>query len=920
MRKRYHTAGAILLGCILSLTAAPGLRAQQTTEIAGSIIDSTTLEPLIGASVLLAGTSLGASSDIDGKYLIRKIPTGTYDLRVSMIGYAGKLIRGVILRAGEPSTLNIALAGVEVSVEEVVVTADAVRSTEGALLMERKKSNAIGDGMSEEQIRRTPDANTADVVKRIPSVTIVDNKYLQVRGSGERYNGAMLNNTALSSTEPERKAFAFDILPSNLIENAVLTKSFTPDLPGDFSGGLLKINTVDFPTRFTLNLAAGSSYNTTTTNAPFLSYSGGENTFGSDAGIRNLPAGFPASVSGLTGPQKLEAAKSLLNIWAPQSGKAPYNANFSIGVGDQFDVLGQTLGVVASALRRTSYDHADIVRNSYESTGDTRFSFAGTQSKFSVMEGGVANVGLKLFGRHKISLKNTFTRSADDETIVMEGPDNDAGFYQRQTALRYVSREVLSTQLIGEHSIPAFSGIDAEWRVFRSLSLRNEPDYRRVYYARDAGAPDDPFFAVLGSQVNLKNGGRYFSDLNDDVRGGGFDVGTPVAGVRVKAGALFEQKRRDFSSRLVGMLANAPGNGFTDFSLLYLPIDSIFAPQNFRRNGFSIDEYQNGTNTYFAGQTVRAGYAMADHQVAPLNLRIILGARVEKSTQTIRTRDLTNTKPIGVEKGYTDILPSANLVYSPSSAANFRLAYSQTINRPELRELAPFSYYDFATQFSVTGNPELGRTVIRNYDFRAELFPGIGEVVSVSVFYKALTDAIEQVITPSAALGSERTFMNAKKAKNYGFELEARQSLGFLGDYLGNFAVNVNYSWIRSKVEFATVRGVDARTRPLQGQSDYVINAGLTFTEPDLGTSATLLFNRFGDRISDVSTSLEPDILEMGRNVVDVVISQNFGNVVDVKVSARDILREPQMFMQGDKVARRNSRGAGISVGTSVRF
>ena len=240
-------AGTILFPVLLSLSFPVALVGQQTAEINGTIVDSTTLEPLVGASVLVTGTTLGASTDIDGRFTVKKIPPGTYYLRVSMIGYGTKLVQGVVVKAGEPATLKLGLSGVEVSVEEVVVTADAVRATESAMLMERKKASTIGDGMSEEQIKRTPDASTADVVKRIPSVTIVDNKYLQVRGSSERYNGAMLNNTSLSSTEPEKKSFAFDLFPSNLIENTVLTKSFTPDLPGDFSGGLLKISTVDFP-------------------------------------------------------------------------------------------------------------------------------------------------------------------------------------------------------------------------------------------------------------------------------------------------------------------------------------------------------------------------------------------------------------------------------------------------------------------------------------------------------------------------------------------------------------------------------------------------------------------------------------------------------------------------------------------------
>jgi outer membrane receptor protein involved in Fe transport len=906
---------------LLSIMASGAIYAQQMSEIRGKITDSSSVEPLIGATIVLKGTTLGASTDLEGHFVVRKVPPGTYELHVSMIGYAGKAISGVVVKPGEPVTLNIALAGTEVSVDEVVVTADAVRSTESAVLMERKKAGSIGDGMSEEQIKKTPDANTAEVVRRIPSVTIVDNKFLQVRGSSERYNSAMLNNTAMSSTEPEKKSFALDLFPSNLIENAVLTKSFTPDLPGDFSGGLLKINTVDFPDAFTLNAGAGVAYNTVTTNRDFLTYSGGDPTYGSDAGIRNLPAGFPENLSIMSPSKKLAAGKSLINIWAPRTDKAHGNGNYSLGIGDQFPVFGQTLGVVASVVSRTSYANSDIERNDYMQNGSPKFLFKGSSSKYSVMSGAVANIGLKLFDRHKISFKSTITRGADDETIVLNGLDFDAGFYEQASALRYVSHEVVTTQLIGDHSLPVFSGLDLEWRLSRSLSLRNEPDYRRVYYARDLGSPNDPMFAVLGPEVNLKNGGRFYSDMNDEVRGAGVDLSTPVLGAKVKFGGLYQEQDRNFASRLIGMLVNAPGNGYTDFALLYLPPDSIFAPQNFRQNGFSVDEYTNGSNRYYAGQIVRAGYVMVDHLVDPLNLRFILGARLENSTSTIRSRDLTNTTAIDVSNAYVDVLPSVNLVYTPHSSMNVRAAYSQTINRPELRELAPFSYYDFATQFSLTGNPYLGRALIRNYDLRAEFFPGIGEVVSVSVFYKGLTDAIEQVIQPSAALNSERTFLNAERAINYGAEFEARKNLSFIGSYFGNFLVNFNYSWIRSQVNFGEVNGaVETKSRPLQGQSPYVVNAGLTYTEPNIGTSLSVLYNRFGKRITEVSTQLEEDIYEQPRNLLDLVIGQTFAGRFDLKLAARDLLREPQLFMQGDKVVRKNSVGAGISLGLSVRY
>ena len=921
MLNHSNLRGATPVLFLLVLAMFGTVRAQQTGEIHGKILDSTTVEPLVGATVVLNGTTLGGAADIDGQFVVRRVPPGTYDLRVSMIGYAGKVVKGVVVIAGDPVTLNISLAGAEVSVDEVVVTADAVRSTEGALLMERKRASAIGDGVSEEQIKKTPDATSAEVLKRIPSVTIVDNKYLLVRGNSERYNGAMLNNTSVSTSEPDKKSFAFDLIPSNLIENTILTKSFTPDQPGDFSGGLLKINTVDFPDRFMSSLSYVRGYNNITTGSAYATYAGGaRDKWAVDDGTRAVPGGFPENLRGQTPAQLLTDAKKLNNVWAPTTKSAPMNGNYSLSIGNQFNVFDQVLGVVGSASYRDGFDVSSIERNDYEGTGETRFHFNGIQSRYSVQMGGLANIGLKLFQHHKIMFKNTFTRSATDEVITLEGIDNDVGSEQQQSALKYVSTEIVSNQLFGEHEIPVLSGINAEWRVYQSRTQRDEPDYRRLIYGREIGS-SDPYYAVLGPQANLKNGGRYWSDLHDDVRGGAFDIGTPVLGAKLKAGALYDEKQRYFDSRLIGMIVNGAGNGTTDFRLYYLPPDSIFAPENFRRNGFTIDEYQNGSNQYTANQYIRAAYGMADYGVASLNLRLIAGARYERSVQTINTMDYSNRYPLVVNKVFEDVLPSVNIVYSPRGNSNVRFAYSQTINRPELRELAPFSYYDFSTQTSLHGNVNLVRTLIRNYDLRYEFFPGIGEVLSGSLFYKAFSNPIEQVVIPSNSLGAERTYQNAERARNYGFELEARKSMVFLGDYGSNVVMSVNYSWIRSKVEFSDdVLFVQASTRPLQGQSNYVINLGLSFVEPTMNTSVTLLYNRFGERIAEVATAYDDNIIEQPRDMVDLVVTQNFFSILDLKFSAKDILHQSEVFMQGEKVSRINSRGSVYSLGLNVRI
>jgi TonB-dependent receptor len=594
-----------------------------------------------------------------------------------------------------------------------------------------------------------------------------------------------------------------------------------------------------------------------------------------------------------------------------------------ISVGDGARLFSQDVGFVTALSYKSSFENVAIERNEYEASGEPRFAYKGNEYTYSVLWGGLLNFSYKLSEFHKLSFKNTYSRTADDEITELSGAQfTDAGSQQYQTAFRFVSRSVYSGQLFGDHFFPSICGMQVQWRAFTSLSTRNEPDYRRVMYARELGS-SDPFTAVLGFQANLKNGGRFYSDLTDKTKGIGLDVSLPLLEAKLKAGGLFEKKDRDFSSRLIGIIVNGRGNGFTESSLYALPLESIFAPENFRRNGFSIDEYQSGTNNYSAGQTLAASYVMLDVSLPMFgnDFRLVGGARLEHSTQTVNSLDVSGTKEINVELDNADVLPSVNLIYKLNGASNVRFAFSQTVNRPELRELAPFAYYDFNTQTSIRGNESLQRALIQNYDVRFEAFPEFGEMLSASFFYKKLTNAIEQVVVSGSALGSERTFANADQAKNYGFELETRFSLKHLGGYFSNFTLTANYSWIKSSVDvLSTETTVARRDRPLQGQSPYMFNLGLLFVEPSLGTSVNLLYNTFGERIIEVATAYEEDVIEEPRDVIDITVAQTLFQQYELKVSVKDLLHQEQVFRQGDKKARSNSKSTALSIGISFKL
>ena len=916
----------ILFFLIIAYSSIVLAQSKNKGVISGRVVDKSNGEVIIGANILLEGTKSGATSDIEGKYLITGIEPGKYNLIASYISYSKTKIPNIDVEAGKTTTINFALIPEAISFDEVVVISKADNSFEAALLNQQKTSSAISDGISAEQIKKSPDATSSDALKRVASVSIVDNKYVFVRGTSERYSNALLNNAPLASTEPDKKSFAFDLLPGNLLDNIIIEKSFMPDKPGDFSGGLIKVNTIDFPDRLKLNISFTGSFTNNTSLQDFKSYKGGSTDFlGIDDGTRNLPNSIPSDLNKANYSTKeiLGFAKSLSNNWSPKSIKAPLNSGFMISLGDGTTLIGQNFGFVAALSYKNNYTTTKLERNEYEADSQPRFSFKGDQSTYSTLWGGLFNLNYKFLDYHKISFKNTYSHTSDDEVSELKGAQfSDSGKEQIQTALRFTSRRVYSGQLIGEHVFPSLNGLKAEWRGYTSISNRDEPDYRRIIYGRDIGT-DNPFAAVLGFQVNLKNGGRFYSDLNEDTRGFASDFTLPLPGFKLKAGGVYDVKNREFKSRLIGMVVNAPGNGFTENSLYYLPIDKIFVPENFRQNGFSIQEYFNGTNNYNAIQSLSAAYLMFELPVMIFNneLRIVGGVRHENSIQKINSRDLSDQKDILIELKKADILPSLNLIYKINDKTNIRFALSQTVNRPELRELAPFAYFDFYTQTSIRGNENLQRALIQNYDFRLETFPGIGEMISGSFFYKSLSNAIEQVVVTGSALGSERTFRNADEAKIYGVELEGRLSLRHLGGYLSNFDISGNYSWIKSNVN---VKGsettISRNNRPLQGQSPYVINIGLVFNEPVLGTSYSLLYNTIGERIVEVATAYQEDVIEEPRHMIDFVITQPVFEKFEVKMTVKDLLGEDQIFRQGDKKARLNSRYASISFGVSYKL
>jgi outer membrane receptor protein involved in Fe transport len=873
--------------CTCMLLSATAVQAQ-TGTLTGSVHDQKSGEELIGANVLLVGTNLGASADVEGKFTIRNVPTGTYDLRITYIGYTPKLIQGVVVKPDETTVMNV-LLGEEVpekAKEEVVITAERVHSTEAAVLSERQKSATIGDAVSAEQIKRSPDATSSDAIKRVTGVSIANDKFVFIRGVTDRYNGTELNGVSVTSTDTDvdRKSFSFDLVPANLLANTVVVKTATPDLPGDFSGGLVQVNTLDFPTTRTLRLSLAAASDAATTRKEMLAPPGGSHDWlAHDDGSRAFPPG------NLTGN---DLARALPNTWGLHEREAPYDKSFNLSFGDRYPVAGDELGFIGGLTYRSGFETIHFEQQpSYR--GVPLFSFDGDRYKRFAHWGGLLNLNYKLRGLNKLSLKNNFIQSAEEKVNVSEGYPASGDFSRKQT-IEWDERTFLLSQLSGEHKIPGLGGLQAEWRGFYSKSKAEEPDRKQVTYER------------AGNYYALKENYRTWSDLNEESEGGGADFTLPWRGTKFKAGGMLDHRTRDYG---IQAYATDPSHLTPpNYHLLVQPVDSIFAPENYGTGKFNFIPITTFTGAYDGKHDLAAAYGMFDQQgtLAGQQLRLVGGVRVEDSDLVVHSIAQTgDPDPTTAEVANTDWLPSANLTWIARPQTNLRLAYGRSVNRPEFRELADVLYYDFDAEQNVIGNPDLERAVIDNYDARVEWFPQVGEVLAASYFYKKVDNAIEEELLPSPER-YVRTWFNSPHGNNRGWELEARKSFGFVSKSLQGLGLMGNYTRVFSEIEY-TVSRVDAsgnpiittEVRPMQGQAPWTANVSLFFTASRYGSSASVLYGKVGRRLDAVGDTRDEDVYEESRDLVDLSMTQRFLTRYEAKLSVKNLLGKDHLFTSG---------------------
>lgn len=921
----------LMAGCLMLFLFGSNYAYSQS--ISGKISDAQTSEPLIDATVKIKSINAGTATDLDGSYIMEGVPPGIYDIEFSYIGFISKTVTGVTVVQGQNTRLDVALQMEGIITEEIVIEATTSMANEQALLVEQKNSNKIQDGISEQQIKRAPDAAASEVLKRITGVSIVNDKFVFIRGTTDRYSLTTLNGVQLPSSEPDKKAFSFDLFPSNLLENIIIAKSFTPDLPGNFSGGVVQVVTKEFPEALSYGINVTGSYLTGTTGKSFRSYNAGETKWlflnsGLDDGSRQLPSNFPATVitSVNYSPDQLKNfGREFRNDWAQNVSNAPANSSFQLSFGNRWNLGENPLGVFAAYSYKNGFSNTDFTRTTYNTDFSLLDNLTGPRSTYSVLQGGIVNFNYKLGDNNKIASKTTFSISSDDETTNLDGiirRVSEDAFDSQLYYTRFSERTLYTTTLNGEHYLSSLGKINFSWAGSYSQSVRKEPDTKSMTYQRLENS-GEPFYARVGSTAFLDGGGRFFAEVKDFNRNLALNFDIPFIKIadnqksKLKSGLYANTTSRTYSGRFFA--PTIQGN----FFLLYYGLDSIFRPEHIDVNKFQYSEITREEDSYSATEENYAGYLMFD--VPYQKFRFVGGARYEYSRQRVNTFGILNEPEIADLKNI-DILPSLNITYALNEQSNIRATVSQTVSRPELREISPSPFYDFFQGLNIVGNPDLERSLVQNYDLRFEMYPAASEIFSVSLFFKHFQQPIEEVFAPGAN-NPEKTFENFKGgADNYGVEFEARKNLGFISKIFKNLSINTNITLVNSKVSYEGIQTGETvnSDRRMQGQAPYTINLGLFYDDYENGRSVNILFNKFGRRVSEVGRNGYNDIEEEGQNLIDLSVSQKFFSLFEAKFTIKNLLGEEKNFYQNvsgvEKLVRKYTTGTGYALTLSYKF
>lgn len=873
--------------------------------LTGSISDSQTGEFLFDATVYIVEKQTGTKTDFDGNFKIDLSGKSTIEFR-----YIGYLTKTITLDIESDTNIVVKLETSVKDIEEVVVVANVDKGSTSELIRMQNKSAVAVDGVNSEQFKKTPDSKASDVFKRVSGASIQENKFVIIRGLNDRYNFGLINGSPLPSTESDKRAFAFDIFPSNALDNLLIYKTSSPELPGEFAGGVINISTIE--PKNTHNISISVGYNTLSTLRNFnTSGNTGLEFLGYQSKSRNLPNGLPSTLDWtlLDKHEKSELSKSMIWDWSPKTRLALPIGTFQYTIGKEWKLKNDSKFGFVYAI---SYQNTELMNNSIrrefeeQATGViTKMELKDSVFTKNILNTNVLNFTYRINSKNTIRFKNLYSVNSEDRINIRNGVremDNDPRQWEKSTNFWYTQNTLLTSQLIGKHEM---GKLVFNWNIGFSDVRRNIPNLRRIVYRKYSLYEDDTtqqYVAIIQSNGTIPTaaGNMFWSKSNEQIYSSIYDFTLPIKIGKLenelKFGGWHQFRQKDFTSRNFGFSQYKPTGSSFDSQLLLQSPDEIFSPQNMGLlnnglGGFKLDEATNVDDSYWASSLLNAGFLMTDSKIG--KFRFIVGTRIESYNQKFNYIEFGTNREQNIDTTIIDILPSVNLIWSFTDKMKLRASYFKTVSRPEFRELAPFSFYNFILDNIVSGNPNLQRATIDNLDLRYEYFPGSGQIISISGFYKNFNNPIELINRTGTSGSPELYYTNVKSSMSFGAEMELRTNLKFISKKLENLSIYTNASIIKSNVNLDGFYGVD--NRPLQGQSPYIINSGLFYQKNDFNVNIS--YNMIGPRIWIVGNIQEPSVWESGRNVIDIQISKIIKKV-ELKLNIKDVIAQDLIFFQ----------------------
>ncbi|SHE19707.1 TonB-dependent receptor, homolog 3 [methanotrophic endosymbiont of Bathymodiolus puteoserpentis (Logatchev)] len=907
-------------------------------SITGIVTSAETQKPVNNAQIYISGIAKQIRTDNKGQFKLAKIPVGQYSISVLHPAFNSKVQEGIQVTKDTDTSLTLSVAPVGVDLPEFVVLEPFLAGSIASVIEEQKSSAGVSSVLGAEQISRAGDSDVASALKRVSGLTLVEGKYVFIRGLGERYSTTMVNGSLVPSPDPTRRVVPLDLFPTSILDSLLVSKAYLPSLPAEFAGGTVEIRTRNVPEDFFFRFSGKIGGSEGTTFDKGLSYRGGkDDSLGIDDGTRALPDSIASATSGNTTikpqtrfnpdgftPQEIEKfGEDLSHIWDIDPKTIPLNGRVQASIGDLFTVGDFSFGYMAAARWDEKWNIQNEQRRLFATgSGNSlilKKDFQVDRTLHEVNLNGYLALEARYLEDHKIYVKLLAIRQSTDEARIEGGFTDSEDFDIRRTTLKWKENQLLNNQVGGEHLFPMLNDLEFKWSYTNSTASRYAPNERHYRYD-DANRDGNYSFSRRAD-----NNQSIFANLDDKSENWRFDISLPVnihqdVTLKLLTGLMNQTRSRD--SKIRRYHYSSVGPDASDPAVLGQPsLEDVLSPENIGPNGFQLLETTRSTDNYQASQDLLAVYGQVDLMLYD-SLRLNGGLRWEDNDQVVETFAISkpDKDPVRTQLKKADLVPAITGTWIISEKQQFRASWSNTLSRPDFRELSPAPFTDPLTNSETVGNPDLVQTYIANYDARWEYYFSPKENFALGFFWKDLENPIEKVFVPGS--GGLLTYQNAKSARVFGIELEILKNLDFIHPDLEYFFAGSNYTWSKSSVEL-TAENLLAQTssaRPLQGHSPHLFNLQFGYDNPDWGTQATILYNVAAARIVEAGQLGAPDKYQQPFNQLDFVYRQRLSDWFSINVRMKNLLDDTSVIMQGDKITRSYKKGREYSLTLSLNF